>query len=229
MLAIIPARGGSKGLPDKNIKMLNGKPLIAYTIEAAISAKYVSKVIVSTDSEKIAAVAISYGAECPFMRPDHLADDNSRSIDVYRYTIKELENKEDILINEFIVLQPTSPFRTGQDIDDAIKLFKDRNADSIVSYCKEHHPIKWHKYIDESGRFENIFENVATNRQLERTSYFPNGAIYIFKTHLIENDNYYTENSFAYLMDAIKSVDIDTIDDFNFAEFLMGKQTKGRK
>ncbi|MGO4699643.1 hypothetical protein AB4Z50_36195, partial [Paenibacillus sp. 2TAB26] len=130
---IIPARGGSKGLPDKNIKMLNGKPLIAYTIEAAISAKYVSKVIVSTDSEKIAAVAISYGAECPFMRPDHLADDNSRSIDVYRYTIKELENKEDILINEFIVLQPTSPFRTGQDIDDAIKLFKDRNADSIVS------------------------------------------------------------------------------------------------
>ncbi|WP_048903612.1 cytidylyltransferase domain-containing protein [Pedobacter sp. V48] len=221
MLAIIPARAGSKGLPGKNIKLLHGKPLIAYTIQAAVSSENISRIIISTDSKEIAEVAVSYGAECPFMRPQYLADDNSRSIDVYQHVIEELEKRDGIFINEFIVLQPTSPFRTAEDIDNAINLFKNKNADSVISYCEEHHPIKWHKYIDKNGRFENLFENVASNRQLERTSYFPNGAIYILKRNLIESNNYYTENSFAYMMDKTKSVDIDTIDDFNFAEFLL--------
>lgn len=223
MIAIIPARGGSKGLPGKNIKLLGGKPLIAYSVEAALKSNSISNVIISTDSKEIADIAISYGAECPFMRPDYLSDDNSRSIDVYRYTIRELEKIKGVSVDEFMVLQPTSPFRTSNDIDEAVNLFRNKNADSVISYCKEHHPIRWHRYIDEYGKFENIFDDNLNNRQLERPSYFPNGAIYIFKSHLMDIDNYYTENSFAYLMSALKSVDIDTVDDFNYAEFLMNK------
>src|SRR5690606_22892236 len=153
--AIIPARGGSKGLPGKNVKLLNGKPMIAYTIEAALNSKSISRVIVSTDDIAIAEVAKSYGAEVPFMRPVDLATDDAKSIDVYTYTIKRLEKEEDILIREIIVLQPTSPFRTAQHIDEAIELYLEKKADSVISYCNEHHPIFWHKYIKEDGRFED--------------------------------------------------------------------------
>jgi CMP-N,N'-diacetyllegionaminic acid synthase len=221
MLAIIPARGGSKGLPGKNIKLLNGKPLIAYSIEAALASKNVTRVIVSTDDEQIATLATKYGAECPFMRPIELASDTSKAIDTYKYTLERLEKEEHISIAEFIVLQPTSPLRTAQDIDNSIELFHTKNADSVISFCPEHHPIKWHKYIDENGKFERIFEDKIGNRQEERATYFPNGAIYVFKRQIIETEKYYTENSYAYIMDRKHSTDIDTIDDFEYADFIM--------
>lgn len=223
MLAIIPARGGSKGLPGKNIKELNGKPLIAYTIEAALASKYVTRVIISTDDDEIANIAVQYGAECPFMRPASLATDSARVIDVFKYTLDRIEQEDGHVINDFVVLQPTSPLRTVDDIDNAIELFKEKNADSVISYCAEHHPVTWHKYINDDGKFVNIFEAGINNRQEERTSYYPNGAIYVFKQSIIYNEQYYTDNSYAYLMDRKRSVDIDTVEDFEYVIFLMGK------
>ena len=221
MLAIIPARGGSKGLPGKNIKLLNGKPLIAYTIEAAMAAKKISRIIVSTDSRQIAKVAMDYGAESPFLRPKHLATDTALSIDIYDYTLSEIEKQEAVKIEKFMVLQPTSPLRTAEDIDNAIELFNTKSADSVISYCQAHHPIKWHRYVTNEGKLKNIFEETLNNRQEERPSYFPNGAIYIIRRDLIKKRSYISDNSYAYIMDKKKSIDIDTIEDFEYAEFLL--------
>ncbi|MEX0997212.1 MAG: acylneuraminate cytidylyltransferase family protein [Flavobacteriaceae bacterium] len=223
MIAIIPARAGSKGLPGKNIKLLNGKPLIAYTIEAAQKSKNISRVIVSTDDNNIAEISKKFGAEVPFLRPDHLASDTALSIDVYEYTVKRLELEENISIESFIVLQPTSPLRTSQNIDDALKLFSQKNAFSVISYCQEHHPISWHKHIDKSGKIVPIFEDKLLNRQEIKPTYFPNGAIYILNKQVFQTRSYYGENSFAYLMQRRNSVDIDTLDDFEWAEFLLCK------
>lgn len=221
MLAIIPARGGSKGLPGKNIKKLDGKPLIAYTITAALNSKEITRVIVSTDDIKISEISKQYGAEVPFLRPKELATDTAKSIDTYIYTIEKLEEVENYKVNDVLILQPTSPFRTSNDIDSAINLYKLKSADSVVSYCKEDHPIIWHKYLDGEGRLESIFEGKIRNRQEERPSYYPNGAIYIFKKEIIKSGIYYTKKSFAYLMPRNRSVDIDTIEDFRYAEFLI--------
>lgn len=218
MIAIIPARGGSKGLHGKNIKLLNGKPLIAYTIEAALHSKNITRVIVSTDDLEIAEVAKKYGAEIPFMRPGFLSSDNAKSIDVYNYTIDRLEEEENTEINEVIILQPTSPLRTSQHIDEAIEMYFAKKADSVVSYCQEEHPVFWHKYINEEGKFEEIFSgNYQKNRQDIKTTYYPNGAIYILSKELLSKDTYYSANSYAYIMNNNCSVDIDTMDDFELA------------
>lgn len=224
MIALIPARGGSKGLVDKNIRLLDGKPLISYTIEAAIKSKHITRVIVSTDSFEIAEISKKYGAEIPFMRPSHLATDNAKSIDVFNYTIDRLQNQEKKEIPEIIILQPTSPLRNNIHIDEAVKIYGERNADSLVSYCKEDHSIFWHKYIKDDGRFEKIFEDdFMVNRQDLRATYYPNGAIYIIKSSLLRKGTYYTENSYSYIMDRQFSVDIDTFDDFEYAEYLLNK------
>jgi N-acylneuraminate cytidylyltransferase/CMP-N,N'-diacetyllegionaminic acid synthase len=224
MIALIPARGGSKGLPNKNIKMLLGKPLIAYTIEAALNSSSIEEVYVSTDDVKIAEIARKYGAKVPFLRPDKLAQDCSKAIDTYLYMLdkwKEL-GKE---VNEFIVLQPTSPLKTTLDIDSAIALFYKNNADSVVSYTKEAHPITWHKYVNEDLSFSSIFEGNLLNRQENRVSYYPNGAIYIFSSSIIKQQKYFSEKSFAYIMERKNSVDIDYIDDFEYATFLLKQKS----
>lgn len=226
MLAIIPARGGSKGLPGKNIKLLNGKPMIAYTIEAALEAKKVHRTVVSTDCEHIAKIAKEYGAEVPFLRPPSLAEDTSKAIDAFRYTIEQLEVMGD-KIDEFIVLQPTSPLRTAQHIDEAIAIYHDKNATSVISFCEEDHPIFWHKYITSEGKFEEIFEgDYLKNRQEIRKTYRPNGAIYVYDRSILENGLYYTKETYAYIMNKRDSIDIDTIEDFLFAELLINKKNK---
>lgn len=229
MIAIIPARGGSKGLLGKNVMELNGKPLIAYTIDAALKSKGIDRVIVSTDSEEIAEVAKKWGAEVPFMRPPELASDSSQAIDTYLYTIERFEKEFAETINSFVVLLPTCPLRHEDDIDNAIQLFYDKNADSIISYTEELHPIKWHKYIDKDGKFEDIFDNSLNNRQDYRTSYYPNGAIYVFSKGLIKKRKYYGENSFPFIMPHSRSVDIDTIDDFIYADFLLKQKFNNEK
>ncbi|MCC6181497.1 MAG: acylneuraminate cytidylyltransferase family protein [Bacteroidia bacterium] len=221
MLAIIPARGGSKGLPGKNIRNLCGKPLIAYTIEAALKSEFISRVIVSTDDVNIANISTKYGAENPFMRPPHLATDTALSIDVLKYTIETFEKIENRRIEEFMVLQPTSPLRNVEDINNAIQLFYEKNAESVISFCKEHHPIKWHRYIAEDASFIKIFETNLNNRQDEKPSYFPNGAIFIFKRNVLKTRDYYSDKSYAYIMDRIRSIDIDTLEDFEFVEYLI--------
>lgn len=225
-LVIIPARAGSKGLPGKNLKSLLGKPMIAYTIEEALKSRYISDVIISTDCVKIAKSAIEHGAKVPFLRPFFLATDNAKAIDTYIFTIDKLNSMFNNDVKDFVVLQPTSPLRTTEDIDGAIKLFIDKKADSVITYTEEHHPIKWHKYINKNGKFENIFEENISNRQDYKKSYYPNGAVFVFKYDLIKENKYYSENSYAYIMPRSRSVDVDTIDDFKYIEFLLKKRSE---
>ncbi len=224
MIAIIPARGGSKGLPGKNIKPINGKPLIAYAVEAALKAKHIDRVIISTDDKEIADIAVQYGAELPFMRPEFLASDTAQAVDNYIYTIDRLEKEGGCTIDAFVVLQPTSPLRIAEDIDGAVELFIEKNADSVISYTPEAHPVTWHKYLDEEGGFVNIFPDSIDNRQANRTSFYPNGAVYVFKTDMIRERIYYTDKSYAYVMPRTRSVDIDYIEDFEYAEFLLNRR-----
>jgi|APSaa5957512535_1039671.scaffolds.fasta_scaffold29951_2 N-acylneuraminate cytidylyltransferase/CMP-N,N'-diacetyllegionaminic acid synthase len=225
MIAIIPARSGSKGLPGKNIKSLCGKPMIAYTIESALKSKYITEVIISTDCKEIEKIALKYGAKSYFLRPNHLASNDAKAIDVYIYTIEKLINEYDYIINEFIVLQPTSPLRKVDDVNSAIDLFFGKKADSVISYTKENHPIEWHQYINLEGKFEKIFNNnKLLNRQESRESYYPNGAIFIFKYNLIKQNKYYNSNSYAFIMPIEKSIDIDTRFDFEIAEYLIMRE-----
>ncbi len=226
MIALIPARAGSKGLAQKNIKPLAGKPLIAHTIEQALAAEQVSQVVVSTDDERIAEVAKKYGAEVPFLRPAELAQDDSLAVDAYQYTLKKLE-KETAPIDSVIILQPTSPLRQSADIDAAIELYKNKKADSVIGYTLENHPIIWHKYIKEDGSFEDIFDaDLMMNRQeINKPSYYPNGAIFVLSRECINRRNFYTSKSYAYVMPRERSVDIDTLDDFEYVEFLISRHT----
>lgn len=225
-LAIIPARGGSKGLPGKNIKILHGKPLIAYTIEEAKKSKYINEIHVSSDDRKILALAESLGIKTKFVRPKELATDTSAAIDTYLFCIEEYKTKHNLLFDAVIILQPTSPLRTVEDIDACIELFMNKNADSIISYTKESHPIFWNKYIDTEGKIYPIFDDVidVKNRQDYTKTYYPNGSVYVFKIDLLKKRQYFSEKTFAYIMPRNRSVDIDTIEDFEYAEFLMSRK-----
>lgn len=226
MLAIIPARGGSKGIPRKNIKLLCGKPLIVYTIEAAVAAKSIDQIILSTDDPEIAEIAGNYDVEIPFMRPAHLAQDDSLAIDNYIYTIDRLNTSNSAQYDEFVVLQPTSPFRSASDINDAIELFHEKNADSLISVCEASDPPLWAKKIDSTGKLNDYFNiDIGNkNRQELEPSFMPNGAIFILKLSLLKsNCSYYSDKTYPYIMPPDRSVDIDTIFDFEFAEFLMSR------
>ena len=228
MIAIIPARGGSKGVVDKNIKKLCKKPLLAYTIESALKAKKVTRVIVSTDSEKIANIAIRYGAEVPFLRPKEISDDSSKILDNYKFAINFLKNLGENF-NSFVALQPTSPFRDSDDINRAIDLFIKTKTDSVISFVEESHPIEWNRLINENKTFKEISTSAIYNRQIYKNTYRFNGAVYVFKNELVMKSKMYSENSIAYIMPKIRSLDIDTEDDFLYAEFLMRKLQNGKK
>lgn len=228
MLALIPARGGSKCLPGKNIKELCGKPLIAYTIESASNAKNIDSVIVSTDDTEIEKIAIKYGATSPFKRPRSLATDTSLAIDTYLYTIERLNSEFNYSIKEFCVLLPTSPLRKSEDIDSAIELFKNNNADSVISFTKAQHPLNWHKYVNHDNKISSVFNEEIKNRQDEKDTFYPNGAIYVFNYEFLRKKReYYSSNSYTYIMPRNRSIDIDTIDDFEFAEFLLRGKHEG--
>lgn len=231
MLAIIIARGGSKGIPGKNIKLLCGKPLIAYTIEAAQAARSVDRLILSTDDEGIGEVAQKLGVEIPFMRPAELAQDTSLAIDNYIYTVDRLNAENLTQYDEFVVLQPTSPFRTAADIDNAIELFHEEDADSVISVCEASHSPAWAKKINASGVLKDYFDiNIGNrNRQELEKAYMPDGAIFILKLSLLKSlYSYYSDNAYAFIMCPERSIDIDTPLDFEFAEFLMRKHGKSQ-
>ena len=210
-------------MPKKNIKELAGAPLISYTIKAAKKSEFITRVIVSTDSEEIADVARKYGAEVPFLRPAELATDDAKAIDVYLYTIERLNLENDEQINEFLVLLPTSPLRNYMDIDQAIKIFKKKNADSVISVTETEYPPQWIKRISEKGVLEDYFQGMNNlNRQEYEKTYIPNGAIYIFKYNVLKKEyNYYTDKTYPYIMPNIRSIDIDTPLDFMIAEYLI--------
>ncbi len=220
IIAIIPARSGSKGLKDKNIKELNGKPLIAYTIEAAKKADIFDEIIVSTDSEKYAKISRQYGANTPFLRSSKNSDDKASSWDVVREVLNKLDEQFDIVI----LLQPTSPLRKSDDIKSAIELFFKKNADTVVSVCETSHPLFWCNTLNEDCSMKNFIkkEYQKPRQQLPR-SYTLNGAIYICKVKDINNLDFYSDKSYAYKMQKVNSIDIDDINDFLLAEFYLKK------
>jgi len=229
MIAFIPARGGSKGVPGKNIKDLCGKPLIAHTIEAALKADKVDRVIVTTDDEDIARVAREYGAEVPFMRPDYLASDTASALDVYIHACEFVMNETGEAVDKFMVLLPTAPLRDEKNINEAIAQFEETGATTLISFTEAETPIGWYHVMDEQGRIKNAGfgaagSNVA-NRQTNSTYYIPNGAIYILDYKLLkEQRTYYCDNTYAYVMSREDSIDIDYPIDFEIAEFLMSKK-----
>lgn len=225
MYAIIPARGGSKGLPGKNIMILNGKPLISYTIEAAMKSKNISEVIVSTDDLKIAEISKKYGAHVPFIRPDYLSGDNVSAIDVYLHVIEYLIKERKVSIDKFLVLLPTAPLRNESHIDEAIMIFEREQAFSLISVCEAKIPPSWYYRLDENKRLLNAdFDKskALSNRQDNSKYYIPNGAIYILDYKgLKENRTYYSYHTIPYIMKHEDSIDIDHLIDFQFAEFLI--------
>jgi len=223
MIALIPARGGSKGLPGKNIISFCGKPLISYTIEAALSAHSIDKVIVTTDDPEIAKVAKEYGAEVPFLRPKELAEDHSRAIDVYRYMAQRLKKDFKLPLNAFAVLLPTAPFRKASHIDAACKIFHKKNADSVISVSLFEPPIQWALQTTNLGTITPFLsKEKMKNRQEEDSFFCPNGAIYIFSTqYIMKHESYYGKNTYPYMMSNEESLDIDTPLDLKWGEFLM--------
>lgn len=229
MIAIIPARGGSKGLPGKNIKNLNGIPLIGHSINAALKSDSISRVIVSTNDKEIANISKDFGAEIPFLRSRDLADDNSMVMDAYLYTLDKLSENTGIKEESFVALLPTAPLRLAEDIDGAVSIFTEKNADSVISVTEAEVPIEWYKKVEGNGQLNDYISgsNAVRNRQKYDDAYIPNGAIYIFKTELLRKTRqYYHDKTYAYIMPRDRSVDIDHPFDFELAEFLINKKGK---
>ena len=229
-LAIIPARSGSKGLKDKNIRLLCGKPLLAYSIEAALRSDMFEKVMVSTDSAEYAKIAIEYGAEVPFLRSQEASTDKATTWSM----VAEVINKYRELNQEFdsvCVLQPTSPMRDANNIKEAYKVFVEKNAFSVVSVCEAEHSPLWMNVMPEDECLNGFLDgNVFAKggRQNLGTFYRLNGAIYICKVDKEKRfeELLYGEQSFAYKMDRKESIDIDNIEDFELAEYYMQKVMK---
>lgn len=221
-LAIIPARSGSKGLKDKNIKLLNGKPLLAYTIEAAKESGLFDEIMVSTDSKGYADIAKRWGANVPFLRSDELSNDTASSWDVVKEVIKKYKN----LGTEFdtvALLQPTSPLRTSIDIIEGYKVLKEKAAKFVVGVCEMDHSPLWANTLPDDYSMENFIrpEVVKMPRQSIPTYYRINGALYIVKIdHLMGNVDIYGNRSFASVMKKENSIDIDEMLDFIIAESL---------
>ena len=223
-LAIIPARGGSKRLPRKNILDLCGKPLIAYTIEAALKSKYIDKVIVSSDDDEILNISLNFGAET-IKRPVELASDTATTFDAIKHAIDNFEKYEYI-----VLLQPTSPLRDAKHIDEAIQLLEKKKADAIVSVCEMEHSPLWSNTLPKDGNMNNFLKDEILNKRSQDLEkyYRLNGAIYICKTEkLLENKGFFLkDNIFAYKMDREHSVDIDEKIDFSIAQILMSENLK---
>ena len=218
-LAIIPARGGSKRLPRKNVLDLCGKPLIAYTIEAALKSKYIDKVIVSSDDEEILNISSNFGADI-IKRPIDLANDTATTFDTIKHTIDNFEKYDYI-----VLLQPTSPLRNEKHIDEAIELLEKKKADAIVSVCEMDHSPLWSNTLPKDGNMSNFLKDEILNKRSQDLEkyYRLNGAIYICKTEkLIENKSFLLkDNIFAYIMNRENSVDIDEEIDFKMVETLI--------
>ncbi len=228
ILAIIPARGGSKGVHRKNIKELNNKPLISWTINAARKSKYIDKVIVSTEDEEIASTSRKYGAEVPFLRPNNLAEDDTPSIDPIMHAIQYMKNNHNYCPDYVMLLQCTSPLRSEYHIDEAIELLlSNENADALISVTEIEHPPQWNKIINKHGYLQDFIEYDKTKlvrRQDFEKVYRLNGAIYIAKTDiLLEKKDFESSRTISYIMDRKSSMDIDTIEDFQLTEFYMKK------
>jgi len=218
ILAVIPARGGSKGLPRKNIRLLACKPLIAWTIEAAKKSKFIDRLILSSEDEEIISVAKAYGCEVPFIRPQELAEDDTPGISPLLHAIENLHESYDYVI----LLQPTSPLRSAESIDRCVEFFVQRKARFCVSVTEADKTPYWMYTINNNLLKPFIISETYNRRQDIPKTYVLNGAIYIAETKsLIIEESFLNENTIGFLMVKSESVDIDTESDFLFAEFMI--------
>lgn len=208
VLAIIPARGKSKGLPRKNVLDTGGKPLIAWTIEAAQKANCVTKLILSSDNAEIISVAKAFGCDVPFIRPDKLATDTASTLDVVLHSIEQMPGYDFV-----IILQPTSPLRTAWDIDAAFDIVVSTGAPSCVSVCEVDETPYWMFSLGKNGQLERLIDlpSDINRRQDLPKSYKLNGAIYIIEVNsLIKTKSFISDKTVAYIMDRGVSIDVDT-------------------
>lgn len=224
ILALIPARGGSKGIKDKNIISLSGKPLIAYSIEAALKSKYIDKTVVTTDSPQIAKISKEYGASIPFLRPKELADDTSKTIDAVLHAVKELEKCSEFF-DTIILLQPTQPLRTAEDIDRAAEQFFLNGEQSLASVSPvDDHPLLI-RTVNKDGRLHNLINKSSTCRRQDMDDYYRiNGCIYINSIASIDKNTSFNDNETGIVMDKKHSVDIDDMSDLALAEYYLNQK-----
>lgn len=224
VLAIIPARGGSKSIPNKNMASAGGNPLIQWTIATSLSAHMLERIIVTTDNREIAEFALKAGVEVPFLRPAKFAQDETPGIDPILHAIDWLAKHEDYHPDGVMMLQPTSPLRTALDIDNAIKLAITHDADAVVSVTSvEHHPF-WMKKLDTQGRMQDFLkiDKPIVRRQELPTLHALNGAIYLAKRPiLLAHQTWYTKNTYAYVMPPERSLDIDTPWDLHLVDLIL--------
>jgi CMP-N,N'-diacetyllegionaminic acid synthase len=220
-LAIIPARGGSKRLPRKNVLDLNGKPLIAHSIEAGLNSKYIDKVMVTSDDDEILSISKKYGADT-IQRPDKLASDTATTFDAIKHAVDNYEKFDYI-----ILLQATSPLRNEKHIDEAIELLESKKSNAVVSVCEMDHSPLWSNTLDESLSMVGFLKDEVLNKRSQDLEkyYRLNGAIYICKTEklLQEKSFFLADNIFSYQMDRKSSIDIDEKLDLLHALMLMNE------
>jgi CMP-N,N'-diacetyllegionaminic acid synthase len=225
ILGLVNARGGSKGIPQKNINLLNGKPLIAYAIEAGLGSNLITHLVVSTDDDEIMETAHAYGAQVPFKRPARLATDDASQMDVVIHALNQMETVGGQPYDIVIILQPTAPLRTSEDVDAALSILINQDADSVVSFSPvTQHP--YYMYTIEDGAAEPFvkLEDQMMQRQDFPAIYYRNGAIYATRRDVLVNQrSYYGKRCHAYIMPPERSVNIDTPFDWAFAEFLLSQ------
>ena len=226
LLAVIPARGGSKGILRKNLALLNGKPLIQYTIEAALQSRFVDQILLSTDDDEIANVGQRLGLDVSYRRPAELAGDGTSMIDSIEHGLHWIEKKSGAMPNDLLLLQPTSPLRTVQDIDGAVTLFRKSDSRSVVSvHPMGEHPCEcivgsatnWHYLVPPP-------EGAVRRQDYENNFFFINGAIYLINTQTLLSRRrfFYPGESAMYVMQRDRGLDIDTALDLSIAEAVIG-------
>jgi len=221
VIALIPAKKVSKRLKNKNLIRLNNKPLIWYTIHEAKKSESISRIIVSTDCDKIKKLSIKYGAEVLFKRPKKFCSDKATLLDVCKHTVNWIDkNEKKKKISSLIVLQPTSPLRKFYDINNCVKIFKKRKAELVTSFCVAK-PKSWYKEIKKSNNFEKFLSKQNQVSQTAKKNYLLNGAVYIFSKKFLKYQN--SKKNYAYIMPKSRSIDIDDIDDLRLAEFYLRK------
>jgi len=217
ILGVIPARAGSKGIKNKNIIDFGGHPLIKYTIDSAIGSKMITDCIVSTDSKEIALLSESFGMDCPFIRPKHLSDDRSQSLPVIEHALSFMEKKNHIVYDAIIMLQPTTPLRSSEDIDKALTVLMDTKSDSVISVVEVegNHPLRMKRIVNNRliNYIDQGYEDMRPRQDLP-PAYIRNGAIYAtLRSVLVNEKSFSGQNSYPFIMSKGKSINIDSISD----------------
>lgn len=226
VLGVLIARGGSKGLPGKNVADLGGMPLIAWSVQAARSSRLLDRVLLSSDDDAIMAAARAAGCEAPFRRPAHLASDDATAADVVLHAMIEAGDDWDYVV----LLQATSPFRTGADIDACITACHERNAPSCVSITDLGKPPAWILRLSDDGHIEPYFDTISMDRrQAHAPAYIPNGAVYVTRADVLRTEKtLYPAGTLGHYMPRERSADIDTALDLAYARALLGQPGSGR-